>query len=107
MRVLVEHWRKEGRDLQEVAGYDPEAAEMVLTNLAWWLHEEEGRTPQTLKELGAAGTKALADLAPGSGLGRHGEAFIRRMRDESGMLAMWSAGQCGFLHLTFQEHLAG
>jgi formylglycine-generating enzyme required for sulfatase activity len=107
VRVLVEHWRKEVRDLQEISGYDPEAAEAVLAAIAWWLQEKEGRTTLTVAELGVVATKALADLAPGAGLGRDGEAFIRRMRDESGILAMWSAGQCGFLHLTFQEYLAG
>jgi formylglycine-generating enzyme required for sulfatase activity/predicted phosphodiesterase len=107
VRVLVEHWRKEVRDLQEISGYDPEAAEAVLAALAWWLQEKEVRMTMTAEELGVVATKALADLAPGAGLGRDGEAFIKRMRDESGILAMWSAGQCGFLHLTFQEYLAG
>jgi len=107
VRVLVEHWRKEMLEHQGVAGFDPEAAESVLSSVAWWLHEKENRTSQTVEELGAVATKALADLAPGVGLGRDGEEFIRRMRDQSGVLAMWSAGQCGFLHLTFQEYLAG
>ena len=107
VRVLVEHWRQEMRDLQEVSGYDPEAAEGVLASVAWWLHEQEHRTSQTVEELGPVATRALADLAPGAGLGRDGAEFIRRMREESGILAMWSAGQCGFLHLTFQEYLAG
>ena len=107
VRVLVEHWRQEMRDLQQVSGYDPEAAEGVLASVAWWLHEQEHRTSQTVEELGPVATRALADLAPGAGLGRDGAEFIRRMREESGILAMWSAGQCGFLHLTFQEYLAG
>jgi formylglycine-generating enzyme required for sulfatase activity len=107
VRVLVEHWRKEMRDLQQVSGFDPEAAEGVLSSVAWWLHEKEDRTSQTLEELCPVATQALADLAPGAGLGRDGVEFIRRMRDESGILTMWSAGQCGFLHLTFQEYLAG
>jgi predicted NACHT family NTPase len=107
VRVLVEHWRKEMRELQKVSGFDPEAAEGVLSTVAWWLHGQESRTSQTVEELGAVATKSLADLAPGAGLGRDGVEFIRRMRDESGILAMWGAGQCGFLHLTFQEYLAG
>jgi hypothetical protein len=107
VRVLVEHWRKEMRDLQQVSGFDAEAAEGVLSSVAWWLHEKENRTSQTLEELGTVAARALADLAPGARLGRDGVEFIRRMHDESGILAMWSAGQCGFLHLTFQEYLAG
>lgn len=107
VRVLVEHWRKEVMENQGVAGFDPEAAEGVLSSVAWWLHEKEGRTSLTVEELGPVASKALGDLAPGANLGRDGMEFIRRMRDESGIMAMWSAGQCGFLHLTFQEYLAG
>jgi hypothetical protein len=107
VRVLVEHWRKEVLEKQGIAGFDPEAAEGVLSSVAWWLHGEEGRTSQTIAALGMVAGQALADLAPGAGLGRDGVEFIRRMRDESGILAMWNAGQCGFLHLTFQEYLTG
>jgi len=107
VRVLVEHWRQEMRESQGVAGFDPEGAEGVLATVAWWLHAEEGRTSRTLAELGEVAAKALADVAPSANLGQDGVEFIRRMRDESGILAMWGAGQCGFLHLTFQEYLAG
>jgi formylglycine-generating enzyme required for sulfatase activity len=81
VRVLVEHWRKEVLENQGVAGFDPEAAEGVLSSLAWWLHEQENRTSQTVEELGAAAGKALADLAPGAKLGRDGVEFIKRMRE--------------------------
>jgi formylglycine-generating enzyme required for sulfatase activity len=104
---LVEHWRKGLWQDQAISPYDPEAAEAVLAAVAWWLHGEKNRTTQTVEELGAVATQALADLGPGAGLGRDGVGFIGRMRDQSGILAMWSAGQCGFLHLTFQEYLAG
>ena len=107
VRVLVEHWRREVRESQEVPGFDPGAAECVLSSVAWWLHEEEGRTSRTVAELGVVAGKGLVDLSSDSGLGRDGEEFIRRMRDESGVLAMHGGGQCGFLHLTFQEYLAG
>ena len=107
VRVLVEHWRKDVWKAQAISGYDPEAAEGVLGAVAWWLHGEEGRITQTVARLGGEAGKALADLAPGAGLGRDGEAFIKRMRDESGVLADWPGGQCGFLHLGFQEYLAG
>jgi len=52
-------------------------------------------------------TAALAEVSVSSGLGRDGEAFVKWMRDETGILAMWESGRCGFLHLTFQEYLAG
>jgi hypothetical protein len=49
----------------------------------------------------------LAQVAPSSGLGRDGHAFVERMRDEAGILAMEGEGHCGFLHLSFQDKLAG
>ena len=107
VRVLVEHWRKDVRDLQQVAAFDPVGAEGVLSSVAWWLHDQEGRTSQSVEELGVVAGEALADLAPGAGLGRDGVEFVKRMRDESGVLTMWGAGECGFMHLTFQEYLAG
>ncbi len=107
VQVLLEHWRKEARLAQGVAAYDATAAESVLARVAWSLHGEDERITLTVEELGNEAAHALAELSPGAGLGRDGEAFIRRMRDENGVLAMWSAGQCGFLHLSFQEYLAG
>lgn len=107
VRVLLESWRK---DLQTVWGsstFDAGAAEGVLGSLAWWLHGEENRTSGTVPELADQSKLALAEVSVSSGLGRDGEAFVKRMRDESGILAMWGSGRCGFLHLTFQEYLAG
>ncbi|MCC7373429.1 MAG: formylglycine-generating enzyme family protein [Verrucomicrobiales bacterium] len=79
----------------------------MLGSLAWWLHEEENRTSATVGELGVEAGRTLVEVSASSGLGRDGEAFVRRMRDESGILAMSGSGRCGFLHLTFQEYLAG
>lgn len=107
VRVLLEHWTKERQVAQGVAAYDAAAAEGVLANVAWSLHGEDKRITLTVEELGKEAALALAELSPSACLGRDGEAFIRRMRDENGVLAMWSAGQCGFLHLSFQEYLAG
>ena len=107
VRVPLEHWRQEMREIQGLPDFDPEAAEGVLSVVAWWLHTKENRTTHTVEDLGAVAGRALADLAPGAGLGRDGAEFIRRMRDECGILAMWGSGQCGFLHLRFQEYLAG
>jgi formylglycine-generating enzyme required for sulfatase activity len=107
VRVLLESWRK---DLQTAWGsitFDAGAAEGVLGSLAWWLHGEENRTSGTVPELGDQSKSALAEVSVSSGLGRDGEAFVKRMRDESGILAMWGSGRCGFLHLSFQEYFAG
>ncbi len=107
VRVLLEHWRKDVRDKQGLGPFDPVAAEAVLGAVAWWMHGQEGRITATVPELGSVAEKKLAALGSGAGLGRDGAKFIERMRDESGVLAMWGAGQCGYLHLTFQEYLAG
>ncbi len=107
VRVLVEHWRKEMLENLGVPGFEPAAAESVLASVAWSLHGKDNRITQTVEELGAVAAKALADVAANAGLGRDGVEFIKRMRDHSGIMAMWGAGQCGFLHLTFQEYLAG
>ncbi len=107
VRVLLEYWRKDVRDKQGLGPFDPVAAEAVLGAVAWWMHGQEGRTIAAVPELGKVAEQKLAALGSGAGLGRDGAKFIERMRDESGILAMWGAGQCGYLHLTFQEYLAG
>ncbi len=107
VRVLVEHWRQEVLENQGAADFDPEVAESVLASVAWRLHEQADCTSQTVEELGAVAGRALAEVAPGAGLGRDGAEFIRRMRDQSGILVMESASQCGFRHRAFQEYLAG
>ena len=107
VRVLVEHWRQAVREAAGIAPFEPKAAESVLGSVAWWLHGTENRTTETVAALGAEATKALVDIAASAGLGRDGTVFIERMRDESGILAPYGDGQTGFLHLTFQEYLAG
>ena len=109
VRVLLEYWR---RDLYEsdlgtaLQAYDAEAAQSVLARLAWWLHQEQDRTSAPLDELADEVAKGLAQVSPSTGLGRDGIAFLERMRDEAGILAMEGEGRCGFLHLSFQEYLA-
>jgi hypothetical protein len=107
VRVLLESWRKDLQQAWDGGAFDAGAAEGVLGSLAWWLHGEENRTSGTVPELSQQSTAALAEVRVSSGLGRDGEAFVKRMRDESGILAMWGSGRCGFLHLSFQEYLAG
>ena len=107
VRVLVEHWRQELRAVAGLAPFDPEAAESVLAALAWWLHGEENRVTETLPRLGDEAARALQDLSADSGLGTDGKKFVDRMCDDSGILASFGGGQTGFLHLTFQEYLAG
>ena len=111
IRVFLETWR---HDLYEsdqgivVQPYDARAAQDVLGRLAWWMHQEQNRTAAPLVDLAAEAAKGLVDVAASSGLGRDGGAFLERMRDETGILALGGEGdgRCGFLHLSFQEYLA-
>ena len=103
VRVLLEHWR---RGLY--ATYDTKAAQSVLARIAWWMHQQQDLASAPLTDLTHEAARGLADVAESSGLGRDGEAFVKRMREEAGILAMSGdgAGRCGFLHLSFQEYLA-
>ena len=120
VKVLLQHWRRAVYEKQSEAGeangdqantfqrFDADAAQKVLAQLAWWLHQQEQRTTGPLAELAQQAEPVLADIAAQSGLGYDGRQFIDRMRTESGILAMGGAGngECGFLHLSFQEFLA-
>lgn len=105
VRILLEHWRQEVRDAHHLEPYDAASAESILGAIAWGMHSQEGRASLALEEMAKTAAPFMARLAKDSGLGTDGETFVRRMRDESGILAMVSPGQCGFLHLTFQEYL--
>jgi formylglycine-generating enzyme required for sulfatase activity len=119
--VLLESWRKGLYDRQRAKTYDPRAAQRVLAQLAWWMHcqgegeagrkdereeDRRGSPSAGIKEMAEAVAKPLAETAQGAGLGRDGQRFIERMRDESGILVTAKPGCCSFLHLTFQEYLA-
>jgi formylglycine-generating enzyme required for sulfatase activity len=119
--VLLESWRKGLYDQQRSKTYDPRAAQRVLAQLAWWMHcqsegeaagkkageeDRRGSPSAKLKEMAAAVAPSLAETAAGAGLGRDGQRFIERMRDESGILVTAQPECCSFLHLTFQEYLA-
>jgi len=100
--------RKEVRDLQGVSGYDPEAAEAGACGRRVVLHEEEGARTQKRRQTRRCGGEVTGPILP---RGRGWGATARPSLSGCGMrAASWrcgSAGQCGFLHLTFQEYLAG
>ncbi|MFC1572677.1 SUMF1/EgtB/PvdO family nonheme iron enzyme [Candidatus Eisenbacteria bacterium] len=109
VRVLLEYWRRDlyQSDLStKLKAYDTEAAETVLARVAWWMHQQQDRTAAPLDELAEVAASGLAEVSPTTGLGRDARAFLERMRDESGILAMEGEGRWGFLHLSFQEYLA-
>jgi len=124
IRILLQHWRHDlyGKPSEsdadedsdaadivtELPPFDAQAAQSVLARLAWWMHQEQGRTSAPFDELAAEAQAGLELLSASAGLGQDGRVFIDRMRDETGLLAMSDDGQahCGFLHLTFQEYLA-
>jgi formylglycine-generating enzyme required for sulfatase activity len=111
VRVLLEFWRRAPFRPEvgaESNSFDGETARAVLARLAWWLHQEVNRTGAPLEEFATEATRGLSQVAPSSGLGHDGSAFVERMRDVIGILAMGGEGdgRCGFLHLTFQEYLA-
>ena len=108
VRVLLGLWRQELYEGQEeVQPFDSDAAQTVLSCLAWWMHEAKEKTAAVADLVGQAET-ALRTVQAEAGLGLDGRHFIDRMREESGILAFGGEGQarCGFLHLSFQEFLA-
>ncbi|MFG0320140.1 MAG: SUMF1/EgtB/PvdO family nonheme iron enzyme [Planctomycetota bacterium JB042] len=105
--VLLEHWREEWRRTQGLKPFDADAARDVLEPLAWWLHQEVGRVDADVEELAAEAAERLATLSKDTGLKRDGEEFLIQVRDESGLLVAPAPGRLAFLHLTFQEYLAG
>jgi formylglycine-generating enzyme required for sulfatase activity len=98
--VLLERWR-EGKDL--AVNIPAELGRRVLQPAALWLHEKEGRTRASAEEL----TPALESvLKQRQWPGGDAKAFLRTVRDDSGLLTGWSHEQYGFMHLGFQEYLA-
>ena len=112
VRVLLGLWRKEVFETQlnkpSAQPLNIEAAQAVLGRLAWWMHQQEQRTTAPLTELEKQATEGLRLVASSAELGSDGQQFIKRMREESGILAMGGEGRghVGFLHLSFQEFLA-
>ncbi|MFN5533700.1 MAG: formylglycine-generating enzyme family protein, partial [Planctomycetaceae bacterium] len=109
VRVLLEHWRKDVYTSglgTRVAPYDGKVARAVLARVAWWMHGVNDRSAVNVEDLVGVAGQALINASPEAGLGSDGQQFVERMRNESGILALSSGGQIGFLHLTFQEYLA-
>ncbi len=96
--VLLEGWRRaQGIDVQFTAA----DARNVLKPIALWMHQKEKRVRATAAELAPHLGPALARRT-----GEPPEAFLRTIRDRSGLLTGWAGDQYGFMHLGFQEYLA-
>ena len=100
VEVLLERWR-EGRG--QAVNVTAEQGRRVLQPAALWLHEEQGRTRASAAELAPALGPALQAVRWGGG---DAAAFLRTVRDESGLLTGYGPDEFGFMHLGFQEYLA-
>ena len=97
--VLLERWR-EGKEL--AVNVSAEQGRRALQPVAAWLHGENGRTRAPAAALAAVLEPALKAVRWTSG---DSTAFLRTVRDESGLLTGWGADEFGFMHLGFQEYL--
>lgn len=99
--ILLELWRKGAGMRVSVEAKD---ARRVLQPLARWMHQQQGRRQADAGEIAPilaphlAAIPALKSQTP--------QEFLRKIRDESGLLVGWSGRRFGFLHLGFQEYLA-
>ena len=98
--VLLERWRR-GKRL--TVGITGEVARRVLQPVALWLHGKDQRIRASAQELAPELAGALKAVQWKGGTA---EAFLRTVRDESGLLTGWGQDQYGFMHLGFQEYLA-
>jgi formylglycine-generating enzyme required for sulfatase activity len=97
--VLLERWR-EAKNLP--MNVTAEQGRRALQPAAAWLHEENGRTRASAAELAPVLEPALKAVR---WTGGDSTAFLRTVRDESGLLTGWGPDQFGFMHLGFQEYL--
>jgi len=101
VQVLLERWRKLTHRLE--VPFSTAEAWKVLESLAWWMHDQPGRTHANQQALVGPVTEALerAELASVSA-----ERFLTVIRDASGVLAGWNGDTFGFVCTCLQEHLA-
>jgi formylglycine-generating enzyme required for sulfatase activity len=99
IEVLLELWRRDKRLSVSVSA---QVGRALLGPVALWLHGQEGRTRASLGELTPVLESAIErEKWPGDAA-----AFLRAVRDESGLLTGWGKDHYGFMHLGFQEYLA-
>jgi hypothetical protein len=98
--VLLELWRAASGYQAKV---DARSGRKVLQPAALWMHQKKGRTRACADELAPVIEPALkaASWPHGSA-----EAFLKIVKNESGLLTGWDQKHYGFMHLGFQEYLA-
>jgi energy-coupling factor transporter ATP-binding protein EcfA2 len=97
--VLLEHWdRAKGLDTPLSA----REARQVLQPVALWMHLETNRIHAPRGEILPVITEQVARLSRPL----DAEAFLRSVRDRSGLLTGHGVDEYGFQHLSFQEYLA-
>ncbi|WP_054700733.1 SUMF1/EgtB/PvdO family nonheme iron enzyme [Desulfosarcina cetonica] len=98
--VLLELWRHSTGVRSTI---DATVGRRVLQPVAYWLHQQEGRTRASAVELAPVMEPALKAAG-----WTHGTAadFLETVRNQSGLLTGWDQSNYGFMHLGFQEYLA-
>jgi formylglycine-generating enzyme required for sulfatase activity len=98
VQVLLQRWR----DMPGLPRrFGDREARQVLQPLAHWLHDERGRTHADARSLASA---IEPHLAAALGYEVEGEAFLRAVSTEDGLLIA-KGDSLGLLHLGFQEYL--
>jgi formylglycine-generating enzyme required for sulfatase activity len=98
--VLLELWRR-AADVRTTI--DAKSGRRVLQPVAYWLHQQEGRTRASAQELAPVMDPAIQ--AAGWHYGSAAD-FLEAVRNQSGLLTGWDQQNYGFMHLGFQEYLA-
>jgi formylglycine-generating enzyme required for sulfatase activity len=98
--VLLERWRH-AADVRTIV--NAKSGRRVLQPVAYWLHQQKGRTRATAHELAPVMDPAIQ--AVGWPYGSAAD-FLEAVRNQSGLITGWDQQNYGFMHLGFQEYLA-
>ncbi|MFI5399238.1 MAG: SUMF1/EgtB/PvdO family nonheme iron enzyme [Candidatus Binatia bacterium] len=97
--VLLEHWDR-ARGIETLLS--AREARQVLQPVALWMHSETNRIHASQDEV----LRIIKDQVARLSRPLDAEAFLRSVRDRSGLLTGHGVDEYGFQHLSFQEYLA-